>query len=282
MPPALDWENLRFFAALKRHGSFSAAARELAVNATTASRRLAQLEEELDVLLFQRTAGGLVPTEAAEDLVEAVQRMERQVDLLRARSAGRDARVEGTVRLAVATQFADSFLIPRLGPLCERHPGLELEIMASDRYVDLTRGEADLAVRFQYPGKGAPSDPRSTLEVKARRLLSIAFAVYASAAYVARAGRPKDAFSVEGHDLILAREASPYLPGSGWFARVAGVGRAALRVDGVGAMLAAVVAGLGIGACETFLAAGMDGLVPIGPPAVIDEREAWLLMPGDL
>jgi DNA-binding transcriptional LysR family regulator len=282
-PSAIDWENLRYFAALKAHKSFSAAARALGVNATTTSRRLAQLEAELDVLLFQRTADGLVPTEAAENLVDAIQIIERQVDLVRGQAAGRDARPEGRVRLALTEDFASSFLIPQLGPLRERYPGIELEIMASDRYVDLSRGEADLAVRFQYPGKGPPSDPRSTLEIKAKRLANVVFAVYASKAYVARSGRPRTALEVGGHDVILARAASAYLPGSGWMARVDGQARTALRVDGVRSISAAVLAGLGLGVLATSLARDdEEDLVHVSPPARVDEREAWLLMPGDL
>jgi DNA-binding transcriptional LysR family regulator len=277
-----DWDNLRVFAALRRRLSFSAAARELGVNATTTSRRLAQLEDQLGTLLFQRTADGLVPTEAAEGVMESVVQMERQVELLAAHASGRDAVPEGPVRLAVTEDFAEAFLIPRLAALRVRYPGIELELVIGDRYVDLTRGEADLAVRFQQPGGGAPSDPRSSLEVRARRLGTIAFAVYASRAYVARAGLPADAFSMKGHDVILSRAASAYLPGSPWFARVHGQGRAVLRVDGVGSMAAAIDAGLGVGVMATFLAADRDGLVQIGPPATIDERELWLLAPGDL
>ena len=280
--PALDWENLRVFGALHRHRSFAAAARELRVDATTLSRRLTQLEDELGVLLFQRTTLGLTPTEAADAIAASVQRIERQVELLRGEAAGKDAAPRGVVRLASAAELVDAFLMPRYAALRARHPELELQLITGDRYVDLTRGEADLAIRFQLPGRGVPADPRATIEVTAQRLGAIDFAVYASAAYLKRARRrPRDAHDVEGHDLVLPRAAAAYLPGSPWFARVEGRGRAALRVDGPGSMSAAVVGGLGIGVMPTMLVEGRDP-VRLGAREVVDTREIWLLSPADL
>lgn len=279
MGEPLDWENLRIFAALKRHKSFAAAARPLGVNATTLARRLTALEKQLGVLLFQRTAEGLVPTEAAATLGESVLRMEREIELLQLNVAGRASRLEGAVRLAVTEGFAESFLLPRWQPLHERHPGIELHLLLGDAYADLARGEADLAVRFQQAGKGAPSQPGSPIEILARRIGRIEVGIFASRAYLARRGDPRGLDDLEGHDLVLPRLGAQYLPGAPWFSRVSG--RAVIRTDGIGSMTASIVAGLGVGAIATDVAATHPGLKRIGDE-VVDRRDAWLLVPADL
>jgi DNA-binding transcriptional LysR family regulator len=281
MAEPLDWDDLRVYLALLREGTFSGAGRKLCLNATTLSRRLTQLEERLGTLLFQRTADGLVATPTGLGIATYVELMERQADLLQKHAAGHDAREEGLVRLAVTEHFAESFLIEHLGRFRESHPHIQLELVVGDRFADLARGEADLAVRFQKPGRGAPSDPKSPVEIRARRVGTLGTAVFASREYLARRGTPRDAFDVDGHDLVLPRANAAYFPGGGWFSAVEGRGRAAIRVDGVGSMKAAVAAGFGIAALVSIMAGRLD-LIRLGPPDVVEEREIWLLMPGDL
>lgn len=282
MASELDWENLRLFGILHRHPSFSAASRVAKVDATTLSRRLTQLEQELGVLLFQRTTSGLVPTEAAAQIAEHALRIERQIELAREEATGRAQRVEGVVRLALTDETAASFVVPRLSVLRDRHPGLDLEFIVGDGYVDLARGDADIAIRFQLPGRGAPADPGSSVELTARRVATMYVGVYASTSYLARRGRPKDAFDVAGHDLVLQRRDQLPLPGAPWAARVRSVGRPVVRTEGLASMRAAILAGLGIGALPTLLAASAPELTQLGPPEVVDEREIWLVAPADL
>jgi len=155
MSEAPSWDDLRVFLVLRREATFAAAARALGVDATTVSRRLTRLEERLGAQLFQRTPDALVPTREAESIVDSVETMERQATGVASLIAGKNALVEGTVRLAVTPHFARSFLFPRLAPLCAKYPLLQIEIVPSQRRADLTRDEADIALRFQLPGGGA-------------------------------------------------------------------------------------------------------------------------------
>jgi len=282
MAAELDWENLRLFGALFRHQSFSAASRIVGIDATTLSRRLTQLEQQLGVLLFQRTTGGLVPTEAAAKMAEHTLRIERQIGLAREEATGEAERVAGVVRVALTDETAASFVVPRLATLRERHPSIDLEFVVGDGYVDLARGDADLAIRFQVPGRGAPADPGSSVDLTAKRVGSMYVGVYASSSYLARRGRPKDAFDVEGHDLVLQRRDQLPLPGAPWAAKVRGRGRAVVRTDGLASMRAAILVGLGVGALPTLLGQAAAELVQLTPPAVVDEREIWLVAPADL
>ena len=282
MATDLDWENLRLFTLVHRHGSFSAAARVVGVDATTLSRRLTQLEEQLGVLLFQRTTSGLLPTDAAAKVLEHALRIEHQIDLAREEATGRAMLAAGVVRIALTDQTAASFLLPSAPALHERYPGIELELVVGDSFIDLARGDADIAIRFQYPGRGAPADPNSSIELTARRVAAMYVSVYASRSYLARRGRPKDAFEIAGHDLVLTRRDEVPLPGAPWAARVRGRGRAIVRTDGLASMQAAVVAGLGIGALPQIMASENPELVQLTPPAVVDEREIWLITSADL
>jgi DNA-binding transcriptional LysR family regulator len=281
MAALLPWDDLHVFLVLRRAGTFAAAARVLDVDATTVSRRLARLEAHLGTQLFQRTPDALVPTREAESVIESVEHMERQAARVASQITGRDALVEGTVRIAVTPQFARSFLLPRMAPLCAKYPRLELVILPSQRRADLARDEADLALRFQHPGGGAPAETTSHVEIQSRRLASIPIGVYASREYIARAGRPKNAHALRGHDLVLPNEDFPHIPGRAWSDRVRSLGRASIRVD-VASTAAAVSAGFGVGAIVGLYAAELPNLVHLTPPEAVESRDLWILMPSDL
>ncbi len=278
---AVDWDDLRIFLALRRERTFSGAARALKVNATTVSRRLARLEEQLGTLLFQRTPDALVPTREAEAILDSVEHMERQAGLVVNQIAGRDAVIEGVVRLATTRQFARDFLLEHLAPLSERHPAIQLQLVAGDQRADLTRDEADLAIRFQKTGGAAPAEAKSHVDIRALKVGTIGVGVYASRGYVERVGHPKSADAMSGHDLIVCSDEASHIPGRAWMDRVKSDGRVALRVD-VGTMSAAVGAGFGVGAILSFYAARQPSLVHVTPPALVDSRDVWLLMPSDL
>lgn len=275
------WDDLHVFLVLKRVATFAAAARVLDVDATTVSRRLTRLEAQLGAQLFQRTVDALVPTPEAESIVLAVEGMERQAARIKAEITGRNARVEGRVRLATTPQFARAFLFPRLAPLCARYPLLEIEIVSAQRRADLTRDEADLALRFQVPGAGAPAEPTPRVELQSRRLASFPIRIYASREYIAREGRPKSAHALRGHRVVLPNEDLPHIPGRAWIDRVRPLAQAALRVD-VASTAAAVSAGYGIAPIVELYAHEFDNLVHLTPPEVVDSRDLWILMPSDL
>jgi DNA-binding transcriptional LysR family regulator len=276
-----SWDDLHVFLVLRRESTFAGAARALGVDATTVSRRLARLEERLGAQLFQRTPDALVPTREAESIVDSVERMERQAVRVSSEVAGRDALVEGVVRVAATPQFARSFLFTRLAPLCEKYPALQIEIVPGQRRADLTRDEADLALRFQTPGGSAPAETTSHVDIQSKRLGSFPIGVYASREYIARAGRPKDAHALRGHDIVLPNESLPHIPGRPWVERVRSLGRASIRVD-VASTAAAVSAGFGVGAIVALYAEEFPNLVHLTPPEAVDARELWILMPTDL
>lgn len=146
-----DWNRARAFLVTAEEGSYSAAARALGLTQPTVGRQIAALEEELGVALFERVGHGLEPTEAALELLEHARTMGRAANALSLAAAGQSSAIDGSVRIT-ASQLISSYL---LGPLVARvrrdHPGIRLELVATNAVQDLRRREADIAVRNAPP-----------------------------------------------------------------------------------------------------------------------------------
>ena len=149
-----SWDDVRLFLALMRTRRLALAGAALGVDTSTASRRLAKLEATLAVTLFDRTREGLVPTAAARRLLAAAEDMERASHLFHREIDGLEREVEGVVRLSAPPGVAESFVVPAVVELRERHPRLSFEVDSSTRQADLTRREADLALRTLKPTGG--------------------------------------------------------------------------------------------------------------------------------
>ena len=150
----VPWDDMQLFLSLSRTRRLSATGEALGFDTSTASRRLARLEAELDVPLFDRTREGLVPTATALRLMASAEEMERASHSFCRELDGREREVEGAVKLSVPPGIAESFVSPMLGGLLARHPRLRFEVDASVRQADLTRREADLAIRTIRPSGG--------------------------------------------------------------------------------------------------------------------------------
>ena len=148
MANTLDWDDLRVALAVADAGSLAGAARALNVNHTTALRRLDALEARLHTRLFERQRGGYVPTEAGELLAQEARDIAPRVHDIERRLLGRDLRLTGTVR--VTTAFVTmAYLLPRpLAEFARSHPGIEVEVAESGVLLDLSRRQADVALRI--------------------------------------------------------------------------------------------------------------------------------------
>lgn len=148
------WDEVRLFLALHRERTLAAAGARVGLDASTLSRRLAALEESLGTRLFDRTREGLVPTEAAELLLPAAEEMAAAHVRFVQDARGFEAAAEGSVRLSVPPGLAESLIGPALVRLHAKHPRIRVELDASVGFVDLTRREADIAIRTRRPQSG--------------------------------------------------------------------------------------------------------------------------------
>lgn len=142
-----DWDDLRVFLAIVEQGGLKKAAASLGIHHTSCARRLAKLEAEMGVNLFDRLPSGYAPTEAGDDLRKSVSIIRDEVNAINLKLKGQDARLEGPIRLTLPNGFATHFLMPSLRAFMEEYPLVQLEIHMTYAFSDLEQREADVAVR---------------------------------------------------------------------------------------------------------------------------------------
>lgn len=271
--PDLEWGDLRVFLAVQRSGSHAGAARALRVAPTTVGRRLAALEAVVGARLFTRTPDGLAPTAAARTLFPRAERVEAEVRDAERELTGADARPAGVVRITCGDGFGTFVLAPALPQFLAEHPGLSVEIVPSLRVLDLTRGEADLALRLFRPRE------RSLV---ARRVGTERYALYASPEYLARRGAPRTARDLAEHDLVLFERELDRMRSQAWLLRVAAGARIAVRTGTTTSLHAACAAGAGVALLTTSAVRDDPRFVNILPRLEAPSSEMWLVTHGDL
>jgi DNA-binding transcriptional LysR family regulator len=150
----LAWDDVRLFLALCRARTLGAAPAEVGVDDSTVSRRLAAMEEALSATLFDRGRNGITPTEAAEALMPVAEEIAETMARFASEAEGLERAILGLVRVACPPDLAEVTIAPLVPALRERHPALHLEILPGETVLDLTRREADLALRTVRPVRG--------------------------------------------------------------------------------------------------------------------------------
>ena len=194
---SFDWNQVRAFLATAQEGSLSAAARALNSTQPTVGRQVSALEAHLGVTLFERSGRALVITAAGHDLLEHVQAMGDAASRISIAAAGQSQDVAGRVTITASELFAAAFLPPALQQLRTEAPGIEIEIVVSDRIEDLTRRDADIALRHVRPAQP---------DLIARHLLDATAGFYAAKSYLDEYGRPKNAADLAGHVFVGPRD----------------------------------------------------------------------------
>jgi len=141
------WDDIRIFLAIYRQHTLGSAANRLGLDTSTVSRRLAALEDDLGERLFDRTREGLTPSRAAERVLAAAEAMEAAHARLTRDASDVERLAEGVVRISTAPGFSSSFIAPALPRLRKKHPRISIELDSHVAPRDLTRHEADIAVR---------------------------------------------------------------------------------------------------------------------------------------
>lgn len=266
----LDWSNLRFFLELTRTGSLSRAAKALGVDRNTVARRMAALEEELGLGLFERGPQGWTRTAAGEELAGLASRVEEDVLALARHADAQDRALTGSARLTAPMHVTFHLLVPGLPALRARHPGLCLELAADARILSLTHREADLAVRMGRPREVGDAG------VVARKLSEVHYRFYAAkGSEAARRGAvdlARDRFVGSGFSSA---------PEERWLARVAPERTVVFLSNSTTAIAAAVRHGVGVAVLPCFVADPDPALVRLEGPEPA-RHEIWLLVHGDL
>lgn len=258
-----DWNLYRTFLGVLDAGSLSGAARALGLTQPTVGRHVDELEQALGHALFTRSQQGLLPTELALALKPYAQSLASTAAALRRQASGALNEIGGTVRISSSDVIGVEVLPPILARLQNAHPALAIELSLSDAVEDLLRREADIAVRMTQPKQEA---------LVIRHVGEIELGLHAHADYLARRGEPASLAALSAHCIIgydrstafiramigEIRQRAPDFPDPDqpcW----------AFRADSNLAQLAAIRAGVGIGFCQTRLAARNPDLVHLFP-----------------
>jgi DNA-binding transcriptional LysR family regulator len=267
---SMEWSDLQVFLAVCAHGSVGAGAKALRLNHSTVLRRIAHLERSLAVRLFDRLPQGYALTARGQELAAAAAGVTEQLEAAQRRVTGADLALAGTIRLTAPDTLVQSLLWPMLAEFRKLHPGVGLEIVSNNTFLNLTQREADIAVR------GSNKPPENLV---GRRVGRIQTAIYASKDYLKRRGRGamrRDDTWV-GHDPSLS-----HLLAAQWMRKHVDDGRIALRVDSLVAMADAVAAGLGLGWLLCPLGDSRAGLKRLEPPPAELDTQVWVLTHPDL
>jgi DNA-binding transcriptional LysR family regulator len=269
-----DWNDLKAFLAVARGGSTLAASKALGVNQTTVARRIESLENDLGFKLFERGQSGSRLTEGGQTMIPEAEQVERAAIRFANLAAGQLRGVSGALRLTTNELVANTMVIPALAEFRKVHPDVQVDLVVTDRALDLQAGEADLAIRT---GKAlAESD------LVARKIADHDMALYCSREYAARRGIPASTDDLKDHDLIDVAMEMGEIPGATWMMRHAGGKAPVTRSNSMGSLVQAVKAGLGIGALPCTIADTDRDLLRCSE--VIEEARAssWIVTRRDL
>lgn len=200
-----DWNDLRFFLELHRSGRLLLTARRLKTTHATVARHIDAIEKAVGCQLFVQQAQGYTLTPAGQALLKHAEAMEN-VALLAQEELTQTISPLGKVRIGVTEGLGVMFIASRLGPLVERYPGLQVELVAVPRFVSIINHEADISILLEKP---------SIDQLIVRELTPYRLSLYASSQYLARMPKINSRDSLNDHkwigyvdDLLFTQELS--------------------------------------------------------------------------
>jgi DNA-binding transcriptional LysR family regulator len=268
-----DWNDLRHLIFVSRHGSTLAAARALGVNQSTVHRRLTELQNRVGLVLVKRHPTGYRLSELGETLIDYVLAVETAIVTLERQVQALKNDLKGVIRVTCPEPTVSRIAATLLDRFYERYPGLTVEFITSDRYLDIAKGEADVAFR-----SGEPTDDN----LVGRKICDSIWAIYASKSYIQHHGRPTSIADLAGHAMIgfdgimQNHRVAKWLPGAvpnAWIVN---------RNSSMLGTLSAVKAGIGVAPLPTTLGDAEETLVQVLPPLEELTRSWYLLSHPDL
>jgi len=263
-----SWDDLRIVLAIARAGNLAAASGALGLNHSTVFRRLNALEKDIGSKLFERLATGYQPTDSGHRLIAAAELMEEQALALDRDLTGRDTRLSGKLRVTASETMGFRVLTDEIAAFRKQHPGILVELAVDNRVYDLSRREADVALRATRPAQG---------DLFGRKLVDIRWALFASADYLKANPAPVTLKTLARHQMIgWAEQAAPTRAAS-WIAGHVPPDAIGFRSSGLINQFMAARAGLGLALLPTYLAAADPSLKRAMSPLKDLVTDLWLI-----
>ena len=255
--PGQNWDDLRYFLAVARTGTLSAAAKQLGTEHTTVARHIQALEDELNSRLFHRSNSGYGLTDAGERLLAGTEAVESAYVFAKTAANSEGQTIIGTVRIGAPDGFGSVFLAPRARALADRHLELEIEILTTAGPFSLLKREVDIYIAHSSPEQ---------MRVVSRRLTDHRTYVYASRAYLNEAAPIVAREDLKKHPFIGFVEELLFPPRIN-FSDAIGI-EPRIRSTNILALLHATLSGSGLCVLPAFVASSYRTLVPVLPEQV--------------
>jgi DNA-binding transcriptional LysR family regulator len=266
----MDWDDLRVFLAVARRESLSAAGKALRIDPATVGRRISRLEDSLGARLFVKSPQGYALTETGARLVpraEAAEAALRGLD----EAAETPEGLTGQIRLGAPDGCANYLLPQVLAQMCDRHPGLEVQLVALPRVFNLSKREADMAIGVSRPEAG-----RLVVQKLTDYRLHLAASRHYLAAHPPIASRGDlRAHRLVGYipDMIFDKELD--------YLAELGLAAPPLASNSVSVQLNFLRAGAGVGVVHDFALPAAPDLQRILPDDISLTRSFWLIRHAD-
>ena len=254
-----NWDDFRYFLAVARAGTLSRAADRLGTDHTTVARHIQSLEEDMNQKLFHRSNSGYELTEAGQRLSSAAEVLESAFISARAATGQRTDVISGTVRVAAPDGFGTLYLAPRLAALTKRHPGLEIELLATARLFSLSKREADIAIGLSRADH---------MRVVSRRLTDYRLFLYGSRSYLGNSKPVMEKADLRGHQLIGYIEESVFTQELNHLNALGEHFEARIRSANLLAQVHATLSGSGLCILPAFIAVLYQELIPVLPEEI--------------
>lgn len=264
-----DWNDIRYVLEVCRAGSTLAAGRNLRVSQATVMRRIAALETELDIELFDKRRTGYVATDTLTALLPRLEAVEAahlafEFD---ADAIGRE--VSGTVTVTASELICSIFLNKAIAELRRAHPAIKIDLLASGDMLDMAAGEADVAIRAGLRPSGNA--------LFGRRLAEESWNFYCSGAYASEHGVPRSIEDLAGHLVLAPQEKSFPAVVIEWFRQHVPDSAVVVRHNGLSPIYHGVKAGVGVSVMSDFLVNGDDDFIYCFKAPEFSRNEIWLL-----
>lgn len=264
----LNWDNLRYVLMVANKGSISAAARELGVNRSTVLRRIDRFQEDLNCNIFKRSVEGYALTPEAEKMIKAAREVEATLFDLQRQLAGHELRLEGELRVTTTDTFMLSLLAAPLASFRQRYPHILVDLMVTNQVLDLTRRDADIAIRpTQQPDSGFVG----------RKLRDIEFKVY-----ICELDSTHDSLHWQAADWIGVTDSLYRSPVGAWFDQNVDPDQLVIRCDSLVAVRACAEQGMGMALLPTVLGDTSSRLLRVTNAPTGLTTGLWLLTHPDL
>lgn len=269
---AMNWDDLKIFLDVTRRPKLEGTAAHLHVDATTISRRIKRLEQDLGETLFERTRRGHILTPAGEQLATQVEAMESvSLDIRSKTSAEQSA--EGRIRLGVTEGLGSAIIAPALVQFRERHPKINIDLVALSGFVSVPKRQADMSILLTRPNTG---------RLKIRRLSDYTLRLFATRDYLDRAPVINSRSDLQNHTLVGYVDDLIYSAQLRYFDELLPGLTPQICSTSIRAQLEIIASGAGIGIVPAFMASQMPNLIEVLPNDISVTRSFWLAVHEDV